>query len=175
MANTYHSIIFEYDSGARYHTWDNWHLIPSSRPDVVQPTPAYKNIEIPGKSGTLDLSEYLTGVLPYSDRKGTFEFIAVNNVGNVKFNGPARDFVNDLDFQKIGAQTYGDWVTRKSTIASVLDGRKMKVFLEDDPDHYYYGRVFFKEWRSDPQFSKVVIEYQFNPFKYTLSGEEAGL
>ena len=51
----------------------------------------------------------------------------------------------------------------------------MKMFLEDDPNYYYYGRFFFKEWRSEANFSKVVIEYQVAPYRYLNNGKEAGL
>lgn len=144
----YHSLIFQ-DGNTRVNTWDDWRLIPSSRPTLVQPTPVYKYVEIPGSDGTLDTTDYLIGRPTYSDRKGQFEFYVYND----------------------GT----DWVNRRAQIASFLTGKKMKMFLEDDPNYYYYGRFFFKEWRSEANFSKVVIEYQVAPYRYLNNGEEAGL
>ena len=144
----YHSVIFQ-DGNVRKNTWDNWRLIPSSRPTVVQPTPLFKNVDIPGKDGTLDITDYLIGRPTYSDRKGSFEFY-VSNDGT-------------------------SWTARRASIASFLNGKKMKMILEDEPQYYYYGRFFFKEWRSEPQFSKVVIDYQVGPYRYLLDGKEAGL
>lgn len=144
----YHSLIFQ-DGNIRVNTWDNWRLIPSSRPTLVQPTPVYKYVEIPGRDGTLDTTDYLIGRPTYSDRKGQFEFYVYNDGTN--------------------------WANRRAQIASFLTGKKMKMFLEDDPNYYYYGRFFFKEWRSEANFSKVVIEYQVAPYRYLNNGKEAGL
>ena len=181
MANTYHSIIFE-DGTNRFHTWDNWHLIPSTRPVIVQPTPLYKYVDIPGRDGSLDITDYLIGRPVYSDRKGSLEFIAANTLGNTLRYGDKRNFSKDNSpggdyyyFQRRANESYGNWSDRRSEIAAFLNGRKMKMFLEDDPNFYYYGRVFFKEWRPDPQFSKVIIEYQVNPYKYSRDGKEAVL
>ncbi len=179
----YHSIQFTDDKNTTINTWDNWHLIPSSRPVIVQPTPIYKYVDIPGRDGTLDTTDYLIGRPTYTDRKGTLEFIAANIIGNVKNYGNEYDPKklrtgkdDPFYFSRESATSYGDWASRRSQIAAFLDGRKMKVRLyDDDRDYYYYGRVFFREWRPDPQFSKVIIEYQLNPYKYTLNGKEAGL
>ena len=144
----YHSVIFQ-DGNIRYNTWDNWRLIPSSRPTIVQPTPVFKYVDIPGRDGQLDTTDYLVGRPTYSDRKGSFEFYVAND-------GVA-------------------WTSRRTQIASVLNGKKMKMILEDEPNYYYYGRIFFKEWKPDPQFSKVIIEYQVGPYRYLTNGQEAGL
>ena len=144
----YHSLIFQ-DGNTRVNTWDNWRLIPSSRPTLVQPTPVYKYVDIPGRDGSLDTTDYLIGRPTYSDRKGQFEFYVYNDGTN--------------------------WVNRRAQIASFLTGKKMKMFLEDEPNYYYYGRFFFKEWRSDANYSKVVIEYQVAPYRYLSNGKEAGL
>lgn len=147
----YHGITFIVGS-ERYSTWENWRLIPVSRPIVAQPTPVYKNVEIPGKNGTLDLTDYLVNGPTYSDRKGQFEFYVYN------------DGVN--------------WSVRRAQIANALNGRKTMVFLDDDnSQYYYYGRVFFKDWKSDAgtNHSIVTIEYQLRPHRYDLYNREAGL
>ena len=148
----YHSLIFQADNdGRRYNTWSNWHLIPSSRPVVVLPTPVYKYIDIPGRHGSLDISEYLTGQVIYSDRKGSFTFYVDNNNRN--------------------------WASRRAELATFFNGKKMKMWLEDEPAYYYYGRFVLKEWRTDSNsnYSQVTIDYQVAPFKYLSNGEEAGL
>ena len=146
----YHAIDFvKVNNGDTRNTWDNWRLIPSSRPTIAQPTPVYKYVDIPGKSGALDLTDYLAGKPTYSDRKGSLEFY-VSNDGT-------------------------DWSSRREEIAQFMNGERMKIELEDDRGHYFYGRVFFKEWRPDPQFSKVVFEYQLDPYIYNSRGEKVSL
>lgn len=144
----YHSL-FITKGDTTINTWANWYLIPSSRPVVAQPTMAEKYVEIPGMDGSLDLTDYLTQTPSYSDRKGTWEFYVMNG--------------------------YGSWEARRADIASYLDGSKMRVMLEDDLDNYYVGRVILKEWRSEPQFSKVVFEYHLNPYKYSMRDGKAAL
>lgn len=148
----YHSLIFQPDNeGRRYNTWSNWHLIPSSRPIVPQPSPVYKYVDIPGRNGSIDISDYLTGTVTYSDRKGTFTFYVDNDKRS--------------------------WASRRAELASFFNGRKMKMWLEDEANYYYYGRFFLREWRTDASsnYSQVTIEYQVSPYRYLSNGEEAGL
>jgi phage-related protein len=149
----YHSLIFQRDGEVlSYNTWNNWHLIPSVRPVVAMPTPQYKYVEIPGSSDQLDLSTYLTGKIIYSDRKGAFQFYVDNDGRN--------------------------WQSRRAELSEFFDGRKMKLILEDDPNYYYYGRFFFKEWSSDnsTNHSMVTIEYQLSAYRYRIfDGKEVGL
>lgn len=144
----YHSLIFQYGD-IKINTWDNWHLIPSARPVVAQPTPVYTYVDIPGKDGSMDLSDYLVGRPTYSDRTGSFEFYVAND--------------------------YGNWASRRAEMTSFLNGRKMKVYLEDEPQYYYEGRFWFKQWTPDASHSKVTIEYRLKPYRYHASGKEAGL
>lgn len=155
MANEtqqYHSLIFQLynDPSARnYNTWDNWHLIPSARPVVAQPNPVYNYVDIPGSDGSMDLTDYLVGRPTYSDRTGSFEFYVEND--------------------------HGDWASRRAEIASFFNGRRMKMYLADDPQYYYDGRFFFRAWTPDASHSKVTIEYRLKPYRYLSTGKEAGL
>lgn len=144
----YHSLIFQ-AGNTTINTWDNWHLIPATRPVLTQPNPAYNFVEIPGSDGSMDLTDYLIGRPTYSDRQGSFEFYVENG--------------------------YGDWTSRRAEIAAFLNGRNMRLYLEDDPNYYYEGRFFFRGWTPDASHSKVTIEYRVKPYRYTANGEEAGL
>lgn len=144
----YHSLIFV-DGAVTRHTWDNWHLIPSSRPVISRPSPAYKMVDIPGMDGQLDLTDYLIGRPTYSNCSGTFQFYVANE------------------------KVYGDWASRKSEISGFLNGRKMRMFLEDDPQYYYEGRFYLSGWNPGAAFSTVSIDYQVLPYKFlSFSGEK---
>lgn len=146
----YHSLTFEKSRTNVINTWDQWNLIPSSRPVFAQPTPTYKYVDIPGRDGQLDLSDYLLGSRPvYSDRKGQFDFYVANNGRS--------------------------WLSKREEIAGFLDGTKMKCRLENDVGRYYYGRFFLKEWKSEANFSHVIIEYQVDPYWYYDNGTKGGL
>lgn len=144
----YHSISFDIGDKKVYNTWNKWHLIPTTRPVVVQPTQTYNYVEIPGRTGALDITDYLFKGPTYSDRIGSFEFYVADNV-----------FAN-----------------RKMELAKFFDGSKiMKMMLEDDPKYYYRGRFFFKQWTPEATYSRVTIEYRLEPYRYTSDGKVDGL
>jgi len=120
-------------------TWNDWHLIPSSRPLVNPPNVRASMVDIPGSDGSLDLSEALIGRPTYADRTGTWDFYVDNG--------------------------YGKWADRYSEIMGYLHGQKMTAVLEDDPLFFYDGRFTVNQWRSDPYYSRISINYEVGPYK----------
>lgn len=123
-------------------TWDEWHLIPSSRPTIAMPGVSEKYIEIPGRDGSIDLSDWLAGRPIYGDRQGSLEFYHQNG--------------------------YEDWETVRRAMAHYFHGRTLKMILEDDPAYYYEGRFKLNEWKSEASHSKVVIDYHLKPYKWHI-------
>lgn len=138
----YHSIEF-----GDKNTWEDWHLIPTSRPVVSPPSPKTQAVEIPGANGQIDMTEALTGYPLYSNRTGSFEFIVVNDTYSL-------------------VEYHEDWAEVYSEISNYLHGRKMKMVLEDDPDWYYEGRFAVNSWKSGDHFSNITIDYNVEPFKW---------
>lgn len=140
----YHSITFTdiSDPSIKANTWDDWHLIPASRPVVKPPEVNTKFIDIPGLNGSFDASELLTGYPTYKNRTGSWEFYVAN------------DFWN--------------WEVAYSTIMSFLHGLKYKCTLEDDPSYYYEGRFSVNDWVSEKTNSKITINYTLYPYKKTV-------
>lgn len=136
----YHSITF-----GDKNTWDDWGLIPSSRPVFSPPPVRTKYIEIPGADGELDLTTVLTGRPAYGNRVGSFEFIVAD-------------------------QTRNQWFELYSRITNYLHGRRMQAVLEDDPGFFYDGRFSVNQWQSNPSFSTIVIDYSVAPFKKNVIG-----
>lgn len=135
----YHSITI----GTK-NTWDDWHLIPASRP-LFNPPPVKTNyVEIPGGDGVLDLSAALTGRPTYNNRTGSWSFYVQNG--------------------------FKDWTALYSEIMVYLHGKEMRAILEDDPAYYYEGRFSVNAWRSDPQNSMIVIDYNVGPYKKDVYG-----
>lgn len=94
----YHSITF----GTK-NTWDDWHLIPKTRPLFNPPPVKTKFVEVPGGDGSLDLSVALTGRPMYGNRTGSFEFYVENGHKN--------------------------WSVLYSEIMAYLHGRKLMVYI----------------------------------------------
>ena len=149
----YHSITFGEISGNEIvgkNTWDDWHLIPSSRPVIAQAPVTTQYINIPGKEdGPIDFSTYLTGDIQYGLRNGSMTFYVDN----------------DHEY----------WENIRYNIASFLHGKELKMTLEDDPALYYKGVFTFKEWKSESWNSSVTIEYVLEPYKYLIASGNSWL
>ena len=129
--------------------YEDWHLIPSSRPTIAMPGIETKFVTIPGMDGSLDLSEYLRNGRPaYGDRSGSFEFTVEN------------------DFDD-GARNEEFWMTIYPKIVNTLHGKRFKMVLkEDDPDYYWEGRFTVDKYDpGDGYHSVVSISYALKPFK----------
>lgn len=140
----YHSITI----GER-NTWDDWRLLPSSRPYVAPPEPKTNYIEIDGMDGSLDYTNFL-GPTKYKMRTGTWEFIVVNE---------DRDGFRPAD-----------WATRYSGIMNYIQEHRTYIRLEDDPGYLYYGRVRVSGWDSGENWSTITFEYNLEPYKYPYGG-----
>lgn len=131
----YHSITFDNEKN----TWDDWHLIPSSRPLVAPPSIKTNYVDVAGVDGGIDLSDYPTSQPTYNYREGSWEFIVMNG--------------------------YEDWVSIYQKVMNYLYGIKRKVMLEDDPNYYYEGRVWVNQWKSGSTNSSITINYKLEPYK----------
>lgn len=133
-------------------TFDDWHLVSEERPSLQPPEFKSSYVSIPGSNGSLDSSEALTGYPTYERRKGSWEFIVLNDI-SVPY-GP--EFENH----------YPDWTTTYNEIANFLHGRQeMTIVLEDDSLYYYCGRFTLNKWKSDKKWSKITIDYEVYPYK----------
>ena len=149
LSKQYHSVILRYinQSGEtikEMNTWDDWHLVPTSRPLFAQPSPKTQYIEIPGADGSIDLTESLTPYPVYKNRTGSLEFIVMNG--------------------------YESWDVKLSMINNFLHGKKMRAILEDDAGYYYEGRFNVNNWKSNNNgtWSNITIDYNVAPYKTSL-------
>ena len=133
----YHSVTF-----GEKNTWDDWRLVPSSRPVFNPPAQKVKTLDIPGGDGVIDLSQALTGYPVYQNRTGSIEFIVMN------------------DFKP--------WHMAYSDIMDYLHGQSMKAVLEDDPEYFYEGRFTVNAWKSEKDWSRIVIDYDVGPYKWSV-------
>ena len=139
-------------------TFDDWHLIYPGRPIVNPPIPKMNYVDILGKNGSLDYTNALVKTPRYSDREGTWEFIILNP-GDV-------DSLSVLDDRRFDPHELS------SEITSYCNGRKFdKVWLEDDPDYYYVGRVWVSGIQTSSGWSRIILSYRFEPFKYKMISE----
>ncbi len=106
------------------------------------PAQKVKTLDIPGGDGVIDLSQALTGYPVYENRTGSIEFIVMN------------------DFKR--------WHIAYSDIMDYLHGQRMRAVLEDEPDYFYEGRFTVGAWKSEKDWSRVTINYDVGPYKWSV-------
>lgn len=142
----YHSITI----GVK-NTWDDWSLIPTSKPIVNPPSVKEKFIEIPGRQGLLDLTELLTGGPMYGNRQGSWDFyVMVEKKNNATV----------LPYSK-----WSSMATAYTTIMQYLHGKEHSVILEDDSDYSYNGRLKVSAWKPTKDYPVITIDYNLEPYK----------
>lgn len=126
----------------KFNTWYDWRLVLTSK-DVTPPELKTNYIDIDGMSGTLDLSESLTGEITYKDRTVKASF-----------------WTSEGSFKERAALL--------KNIITALHGKKMKIIEPDDPDHYFYGRVKVKSVKNILSYAEFSIEATCDPWRYSL-------
>lgn len=124
------------------HTWNDWHMAPTSRPYVANPPVKETYIDVPGADGALDYTEALTGTPRYGRRTGNWDFILENG------------WVEPLQFQ--------------SELLKYLHGKKHEIILTDQPDYFYTGRLTLDMNIGAKDFNSVRIKYNLEPYKYPV-------
>lgn len=104
--------------------------------------PVTNYVEIPGRlDGPIDFTEALTGDVNYGPRP--LEITLESSEGT------------RLDRKKVINQ-----------MVNLLHGRRMKIWLPDDADHYIYGRLQVKEKYNDPAHASVSVSATCEPWRY---------
>lgn len=124
-------------------TWDDWQMVPTSRPVIAPPAPKTNIVDIPAANGQVDLMQALIGYPVYKNRTGSLKFRLTN-----KSEDTVQERVND--------------------IARYLHGVYMEMVLDDEPEYYYYGRfeVSAASYKGSGENGEITIKYDVEPYKY---------
>lgn len=125
----------------KFNTWYDWHLIVTAK-DIPDAEPKTNYVSLDGMSGTLDLSEALTGEVTYDDRTIT------------------ATFWTDYGTRK-------DRTILLRNITAALHGKKVKIIEPDDPDHYFIGRIKIKSKVNILPYAEFTIEAICEPWRYS--------
>ncbi len=130
----------------QWHTEDDWKLKPV-RIYISMPEVKEQKIDIPGGDGTIDLTE-INGRPSYGMRRVELEY----------------------DLPNINNQ---EWHEIFSEIGAAIAGRKIKMVLDDEPDHYYMVRLKVDGEKTDYINGEITLSGTAEPFKFDLqsSGE----
>ena len=126
----------------KFNTWYDLRLIVTAK-TIPDAEPKTNYVQLDGMSGSLDLSEALTGEITYSDRTISATFWT--------------DYGNRKDREAL---------LRKITTS--LHGKKIKIIEPDDLNHYFYGRVKIKSKKNNLAYAEFTIEAVCDPWRYAL-------
>lgn len=131
-------ILEDIETGEQINTYERWELILGNK-EISIPQAKTNYIDIVGADGSLDLTE-ATGDIKYNDRTAKFPFTL-------------KDKFMDLP-------------SKISEIANDIHGRKFKIFIYDDLDFYYVGRVSINEFKTSQAKGIITLEAVVEPYKY---------
>lgn len=111
--------------------------------DIVNDAPVlFTNYcDVPGRHGSIDLSEAVSGGVTYSDRNIRLFFLKDDR-------SPA------------------SWASTCSELYARFHGRRLKIILGNDPDFFYIGRLSCQGTKSTYVSSSYEISAKCEPFKY---------
>ena len=125
------------------HTLRDWGAIITNTDVVGMPEPQTILLDVPGRSGRLDLSEVLTGDVSYGNREIKMELAA------------------EVDTER--------WIEMCLHIFNKYHGRNVQVIFDDDPAYYYYGRASVTDPKRLRRAGQMVLTVDAEPFKYELA------
>lgn len=111
---------------------------------IPMPQPKTRLVDIPGGDGSIDLTEVNTGRPAYKDRNGM-----------------------ELVFDLMDGD-YKTWFMKYSQFADCVHGRKVKMVLDDESEHYYMVRLEIDGEKSNPVYGQITLKGTAEPFKYDL-------
>lgn len=121
-----------------YHSWDDLELLLTSA-EIGSAKPKYKEVEVEGTSVVLDYTEAF-GEVKYSQRTLVFNF---------------KTIVPQSQFKTVF-----------SKVQDALQGLRVDISLDDDPDYYYSGRISVSPFTNEKNIGIISIECKCEPWKY---------
>ena len=121
------------------HSFNDWQLIPKTKFHIDPAEPKTNYIDVFGSDSILDLTESLTGYVNYNMRDCEQTFTVVGNRPR--------------------------WSSVYSEIQNFLQGQKLKVICDDEPDWYYTGRFQVSDWETFLKTAEITISGYVEPYK----------
>lgn len=140
----YHSMLF-----GDHHTYNDWSLVPTSRPLMPKPEVSPEISVIPGSNTVRDYTDIFapwTGDSPLGLRSASFEFQVTDKLR--------------------------DWASLYDEISAAVHNKRLNVVLLDEPTWYYPARCWVNEWKSEAHHSLIVIDVMADPYKLEIDPVE---
>ena len=140
--NHYHSVDFTREANGEtvtYNSYEDWGLYLTEPVVVSAPEPNTYMVEVPGRNGSLDLTESTIGTVTYQDREIEFPFLC--------------------------RKKRKEWNKIYTDVMNAVHGRRCEITCSDDPDYTYEGRVTVDEWDADGTMAFPTLRATVRPFK----------
>jgi len=164
------------------HTWLDWHLIPSKRPQTAPPNVKTNYVDIPGAHSKLDLSNVLTGAPRFENRSGSMEFILMNKSINSEGRPELEKYwweryseiMNFLHGQVVNIQFFDECSDAYFEKFNNLDASRPQPPVPPTNDFvdqfsnrewYWSGRVNVSGFETQNNYSTLTISYDVYPYK----------
>ena len=126
----------------KHNSWYDWNSVLTAK-ELTPPEVKTHYVELDGMSGSLDLSEALTGEVHYNDRVLTSSF-----------------------WTNKGKREEREQLRRQITLA--LHGKKVPIIEPDDPEHYLLGRVSLTAFENILPYATYTLEAICDPWRYAI-------
>ena len=123
------------------HTFQEYGLIMTDK-KISTPVAKLKMVDVPGRNGSVDMSEVATGDVRYNDRTIELKFVSQEKVGN--------------------------WEALLSEMRNQFCGRKCRYVFDDDIAFYWSGRCTDISMEAKEAILYVNMKITVDPYKYTI-------
>ena len=121
-----------------FHTITDWNSALKKKPTISPPKARTQYINVPGRSGAIDLSEIL-GPITYDMRTLTLELRYLGNIDG--------------------------WAAMYSRILNAIQGQMALIVLDDDNLWSYTGRAEIASWTPGRHYVDYTIKSDIQPYK----------
>lgn len=143
--NRFNGITIKVEStNETYHSYDDWGLYVSNTDCIGEPIQYTNYVEVPGRTGKIDLSEALAGRPVFISR--------------------------DIKISLAGSRYRTNWDSVISGFRNRIMGRVCQITFDNDPLYYWRGRVDVINFSSVMNLGKFDIHLpEAEPYKYSTS------
>ena len=126
------------------HSFRDLKLYPKNKPQISSPVVQTNYVEVPGRTGLLDLTETLTGDVRYFNRTGEFRFT------------------------QAGGRS--QWDSTYHLLKAALHGKRKKILMDEEADGYYIGRLTVNapEYNDKKGVAYFSVSANLEPYKRAL-------
>lgn len=140
--NHYHYVEFTRvinGESTTYNSYEDWGLYLTEPVAVSAPEPNTYMVAVPGRNGSLDLTESMIGTVTYQDREIEFAFVC--------------------------RKKRNEWNAVYQKILQAIHGKRCEITCSDDPEYTYEGRVILSKWSTEDKMAFPTLKATVRPFK----------